>query len=224
MTDKVLVVYEDLAEVQPYRKAVEASGGEPVLHAAEQSLTLGSCSGLLLTGGVDVNPELYGEAPEPQTQDPNPTRDAVETDLINEALSRDIAILAICRGMQILNVCLGGSLVQHLPTTARHVRRTVNRGEPAHLIEVKRGTLLDKIMLKPTLQVNSRHHQAVARLGEGVRICATDPSDGTVEALDLPRHKYVLGVQWHPENQMRAPAQRNLFRSFVEAANGRTRS
>jgi putative glutamine amidotransferase len=108
--------------------------------------------------------------------------------------------------------------VQHLPTSARHVRRTDNCGAPAHLVEVESGTLLATITQEPTLDVNSRHHQAVARLGKGLRVCARDPEDGTVEAIDLPGRKYVLAVQWHPENQaLMAPAQSRIFRTFIEA-------
>ena len=214
----MLVVYEDLAEVHPYVRAIEASGGKPRPSLAQLGLTLGVCSGLLLTGGVDVDPALYGEIRLPETQSPNPTRDTVETILIKEALDCDIPLLAICRGMQILNVCLGGTLVQHLPTSARHVRRTNNRGAPAHLVEVESGTLLATITQEPTLDVNSRHHQAVARLGKGLRVCARDPEDGTVEAIDLPGRKYVLAVQWHPENQaLMAQAQNRIFRTFIEA-------
>ena len=102
----MLVVYEDLAEVHPYVRAIEASGGKPRPSLAQLGLTLGVCSGLLLTGGVDVDPALYGEIRLPETQSPNPTRDTVETILIKEALDCDIPLLAICRGMQILNACL----------------------------------------------------------------------------------------------------------------------
>jgi len=214
----VLIVYEDLEEVHPYVRAIEASGGKPRPSLAQSGLTMGMCSGLLLTGGVDMDPALYGEILLPETQSPNPTRDTVETILIKEALDRDIPLLAICRGMQILNVCLGGSLVQHLTTSARHVKRTPNRGVSAHLVEVESGTLLATVTQQPTLDVNSRHHQAVARLGKGLRVCARDPEDGTVEAIDLPGHKYVLAVQWHPENQaFMDPAQSKIFRSFIEA-------
>jgi len=127
-------------------------------------------------------------------------------------------LFAICRGMQILNVHLGGSLVQHLPTSGRHVRRTADRSLPAHRVTIKPTTLLAGIAGAESWEVNSRHHQAVARLAAGLQVCARDPVDGTVEAIELPARRFVLGVQWHPENQAPVdPGQRKLFQSFTAA-------
>ena len=165
MSQKVLVVYRELAEVQPYARAIEAAGLTPLLEEAAPGITLGSCCGLLLTGGGDVDPALYGETALPETQAPDADRDTVESALIEEALARDLPLLAICRGMQLLNVHLGGSLVQHLPNTSRHVRRTPDRGLPAHPVVIEPGTILASIAQRREWQVNSRHHQAVARLG-----------------------------------------------------------
>ena len=215
---RVLVVYRESAEVQPYARAIESVGAVPVLGEARSGLTIGSCCGLLLTGGGDVDPSLYGETRSPETEPPDPERDAVEAALIDEALARDLPVLGICRGMQLLNVHLGGSLVQHLSTAERHVRRTPDRSLPAHRVAIEPGSMLASIAGCDTWQVNSRHHQAVARLASGFRVSASDPEDGTVEAIELPSRRYVLAVQWHPENQ--APndsAQRNLFQSFALA-------
>jgi len=132
VTQRVLVVYREAEDVEPYACAIEAVGGEPILQEARPGLKIGSCGGLLLTGGSDVDPRLYGETPSPQTEPPDPVRDAAEAALIDEALARDLPLLAICRGMQILNVHLGGSLIQHLPTAAHHVRRTPDKSLPAH--------------------------------------------------------------------------------------------
>lgn len=216
--EKVLVVYRELSAVEPYARAMEAAGVEPVLEEARPGLTMGKCRGLLLTGGGDVDPALYGETAAPETEAPDPDRDAAEAALIDEVLSRDLPLLAICRGMQILNVRLGGSLVQHLPGAAHHVRRTPDRSLPAHRVSIEPGTMLADIAGRETWEVNSRHHQAVARLGSGLRICATDPDDGTVEAIELPARRFVLAVQWHPENQAsKDPEQRKLFQSFAAA-------
>lgn len=216
MTEKVLVVYREAADVEPYARAIELVGAEPLLQEARRGLTIGSCSGLLLTGGSDVDPSLYGETPSPETQPPDPDRDAAESALIDEALARDVPLLAICRGMQILNVHLGGSLIQHLPTVARHVRRTPDKSLPAHAVAIEPGTLLSSIAGLETWEVNSRHHQAVARLAPGLRVCARDPEDGTIEAVELPLRRFVLAVQWHPENQApRDAGQRKLFESFA---------
>jgi putative glutamine amidotransferase len=216
VTHRVLVVYREVADVEPYACAMEAVGVAPLIEEARPGLKLGSCSGLLLTGGSDVDPRLYGEPPSPETEPPDPDRDAAERALIDEALARDLPLLAICRGMQILNVHLGGSLVQHLPTAARHVRRTPDKSLPAHRVAIEPGTLLASIARSQFWEVNSRHHQAIARIAPGMLVCARDPEDGTIEAVELPRRRFVLGVQWHPENQAPVDSQqRKLFESFA---------
>ena len=218
MSKKVLVVYRVSKEADPYAHAVELAGMEPVLRDAVDGLEIGECRGLLLTGGSDVDPQLYGETAVPETEPPDPVRDAVEGALIDQALGRDLPLLAICRGMQILNVHLGGSLVQHLPTAAHHVRRTKDRSLPAHQVTIEAGTRLAAIAGAETWAVNSRHHQAVARLAPGLQICARDPEDGTVEAVEMPSRRFVLAVQWHPENQAPVDAgQLKLFQSFAAA-------
>lgn len=218
MSEKVLVVYRAHPEAQPYACALEAAGAEPVLKEVQSNLAIGQCSGLLLMGGSDVNPVLYGEAAAPETDSPDEERDEIEKALIREALTRDLPLLAICRGMQILNVHLGGSLVQHLQNVSRHVRRTPDRGLPAHRVAIEPGTLLASIANRPTWEVNSRHHQAVAQLGGGLQICARDSEDGTIEGLELPGRRFVLAVQWHPENQAVGDSeQRRLFQSFADA-------
>ena len=218
MSETVLVVCRKLSEAQPYALAVEAAGGRPLLEVARPGLRIGECSGLLLTGGGDVDPARYGEIAAPETQPPDPVRDAAEADLIDEALGRDVPLLAICRGMQMLNVRLGGSLVQHLPGAARHVRKTADRGLPAHRVVIEPDTILARIAQRESWEVNSRHHQAVARVGNGLRVCAKDPEDGTIEGIELPGRRYVLAVQWHPENQAPEDSeQRKIFQSFVDA-------
>jgi gamma-glutamyl-gamma-aminobutyrate hydrolase PuuD len=218
MSERVLVVYRESAEVQPYARAIESVGAEPVLEEVRTGLRIGPCCGLLLTGGGDVDPALYGEIASPETDPPDPERDAVEAALIDEALARDLPLLGICRGMQLLNVHLGGTLVQHLPTVGRHVRRTSDRGLPAHRVVIEPGSMLASIAHRQMWEVNSRHHQAVARLAGGFKVCASDPEDGTVEAIELPARRYVLAVQWHPENQVsNDPEQRTLFQTFAAA-------
>jgi gamma-glutamyl-gamma-aminobutyrate hydrolase PuuD len=216
--ETILLVYRELSEAQPYARAIEAAGAEPRLEEALPGLEIGRSHGILLTGGGDVAPAMYGESAGPETEPPDPGRDAVEAGLIDEALVRNLPLLAICRGMQILNVRLGGSLIQHLPNAERHVRRTPDRSMPAHKVVIEQGTMLASIAQCATWDVNSRHHQAVARLGKGLRICARDAEDGTIEAIEFPGRRYVLGVQWHPENQAPMdPEQARLFQSFVAA-------
>jgi putative glutamine amidotransferase len=216
---QVLAVCGSLAhwkpvESQPYEEALRAVGIEPVLVSPETfAWTAGdipeAASGLLLMGGSDVNPARYAEARHPETQDPDDPRDELECALIKEALARD----------QILNVAHGGSLVQHLDSTERHRRRTENRGLPAHRVEIVPGTHLASILEGVlTLDVNSRHHQAIARLGDGLLVSARDPEDGTIEAVEQPDKRFVVGVEWHPENMAPTdPLQARLFQAFAQA-------
>jgi putative glutamine amidotransferase len=179
-------------------------------------------TGLLLMGGTDVNPKLYGASPEPQVDEPDDERDAVEWRLINEALERDLPILAICRGMQMLNVHHGGSLRQHLGSP-RHDTEFEDKSTIAHEVAVEPESHLAAITGSIRLRVNSRHHQAVDRLGEGLRISARDPEDDTIEALEQPNRRFLVAVQWHPEDQVfTEPEQRKLFERFAKAC-GETR-
>ena len=217
MSKKVLVVYRELCEVEPYAKAVSAVDLEPALVEAGTRVSLADYSALLLTGGSDVNPALYGEAIAPDTDPPDDERDEMEGALIDECIQRDVPVLAICRGLQILNVHLGGSLTQHLDAGRGHQVRTPDRSIPAHLINIETGTLLSAIAGQAQWQVNSRHHQAAVRIGAGLRVCGRHAVDGTVEALEKPDQRFMLAVQWHPEDQaLTNEHQLKLFRSFAE--------
>jgi gamma-glutamyl-gamma-aminobutyrate hydrolase PuuD len=212
------------ADSAPYEAALRASGIEPVLVSPETVGWTAGCltqmaSGLVLMGGSDVNPARYGETRITQTEESDDARDELECALIGEAIARDLPLLAICRGLQILNVQHGGTLIQHLDSASRHSRRTEDRGLPAHCVEIAPGTKLAEIGGKSlTWGVNSRHHQAIHRLGDGLRIAARDSEDGTIEAVERPDKRFVVGVQWHPEN-MRATDehQARLFQAFAEA-------
>ena len=204
----------------PYQEALRAAGVEPVVvRADEHRISLDDVDGLLLMGGSDVDPARYGEQPAAETEAPDAVRDELECALIAQALERDLPLLGICRGLQILNVQHGGSLVQHLPATARHRRKTADRSLPAHTVEIVPGTLLAGLAGENlTWDVNSRHHQAIARLGTGLRVSARDPDDRTVEAVERPDRRFCIAVQWHPENQFSGdPRQASLFRAFAAA-------
>src|SRR5579885_3582785 len=188
----------------------EDTNAEPYLHALEpyfdvERLLPGDTrsatefDGLVLAGGHDINPAVYGEAAAPQTEPADDARDRMEQRMVAEALAADLPVLAICRGLQLLNVATGGKLIQHLPTTEVHRRRGVLH---AHDVEVREGSRLAKIGGARRLEVNSRHHQAVSplHLGAGVVVTATSAADNVVEALEMPGHRFVLGVQWHPED------------------------
>jgi len=168
--------------------------------------------GLVLAGGNDVNPALYGAAPDPQTKEPDDARDATELRLLNEALDAGMPVLAICRGLQLLNVARGGTLIQHLPTTATHQQKGVL---DVHAISTTPGSLIRSIIGSPETRVNSRHHQAVGRLGEGLIVTAVSPEDNVIEAIEFPDRPFVVAVQWHPEDRVDAfETDRRLFERF----------
>jgi len=218
MKKEVLLVYRDAEDLPPYREAAEAAGLHPACELPSPQLSLETFSGLILTGGTDVDPALYGEERHAKTEAPDRGRDEVESALLQEALSRNLPVLAICRGLQLMNVVHGGTLTQHLDPSARHRVRRSPKSAPAHAIQIEPETLLASIAGTRTWQVNSRHHQAVKRLGAGLRISATDPEDGVVEAIERPDKKFVLAVQWHPENQVFVnPEQLRVFQSFAAA-------
>jgi putative glutamine amidotransferase len=182
--------------------------------------------GVMLVGGGDVNPALYGETPHPTYEKAEDGRDAFEIALAKAAVAADKPLLAICRGMQVLNVALGGTLVQDIPTEIVGAL-THAISEPrfaiAHEVWVTKDSQLWTIMLDKvdgeSLQVNSRHHQAVKKLAPGFEVSATAP-DGVIEAMERPGGSFCVAVQWHPENFWRTGEFRPLFEHFIRAAGG----
>jgi len=218
MQKRVLIPYRNEKKVKPYAEAVRVGGAEPVTASVEEQLSLSGFTGLLLTGGSDVNPARFGATPQPETDKPDDRRDEVELELIREALKRDLPIFGICRGLQILNVYHGGTLVQHLEAIARHDPEKDDHSGPAHEVGFVASSKLAAIAAEPTWQVNSRHHQAVLKLGQNLQISARDLDDGTVEGIERADKRYVVAVQWHPEDQTRKhPKQLRLFESFAAA-------
>ena len=218
---RVLTVEGDTGDTAPYEDALRQAGIELVfvLASAAAATSLDGASGLLLMGGTDVNPARYGDIPHPQTESPDDPRDQCELALIEKALERDLPILAICRGMQILNVQHGGSLIQHLEFSGRHTFHGGDKSQSTHSIQIVPNTKLARITGKLSGEVNSRHHQAISRLGECLAVSATDPRDGTIEAVERPDRRFVVGVQWHPENQTAEhdSIARKLFEAFAAA-------
>ena len=181
---------------------------------------LGSVSGLVLTGGEDVDPARYGEDRHEKVRSVNAARDATEVALIREARARRMPVLAICRGIQILNVALGGSLVQDIPsqcdTTIAHDEEGA-RDSRSHEISIEPGSLIARAVGTEKCSVNSFHHQSVKRVADGMRITAKSP-DGVVEGIEsTDRSWWVMGVQWHPEEMTDSaePWDRGLFRAFA---------
>jgi putative glutamine amidotransferase len=208
-----------------YTDAVVAAGGMPVLlpvvspTLAEQLVA--RLDGLVLSGGGDVDPALYGQEPRPEVEGVDPARDAFELALVACALDRELPLLAVCRGAQVLNVARGGTLVQHLPDEERRPNvDPANYTRGTHEVAVDAGTLLHGLV-GDRVGVNSLHHQAVDQLGEGVVAVARDPA-GVIEAVELDGGARVLGVQWHPELLGGDPDNDALFAWLVRCAGGPT--
>lgn len=181
---------------------------------------LDSVSGLVLTGGEDVDPARYGEERHEKVRSVNAARDATEAALIREARSRKIPVLAICRGIQILNVALGGTLVQDIPsqcqTNIDHDEEGP-RNSRSHEVSIEPGSLIARAVGVDHCTVNSFHHQSVKQVAEGMRVTARSP-DGVIEGIEsTDRNWWVLGVQWHPEEMTDSaePWDRGLFRAFA---------
>ncbi|HEU4481042.1 MAG TPA: gamma-glutamyl-gamma-aminobutyrate hydrolase family protein [Actinomycetota bacterium] len=175
--------------------------------------------GLLLPGGGDIDPAVYGEPRHPRTKNVSKLRDRIELTLLREALRRDMPVLCICRGFQLLNVHLGGTLDQHLadhPERLEH-DRDMPRAEPAHSIRIKEGSPLVELLDGSEIPVNSHHHQGLGRIADGLEEVAWS-GDGVLEAVIATDFSWVLGVQWHPE--VMAPVdhrQMRIFERFVAA-------
>lgn len=182
--------------------------------------------GLLIAGGVDVDPSHFGEAPHPKLGRTDLARDVVELQLTRWALEDGMPLFGLCRGLQVLNVARGGTLWQDIaaqvPAAEKHdyfPTAGYARDHHAHTVTVAPWSILQRIYGTSTFPVNSMHHQAIYRLGEGLLASAHSP-DGLIEAVETPDDHWVLGVQWHPEMfEETDPKTRALFRDFIEAAN-----
>jgi putative glutamine amidotransferase len=193
---------------ESYYELVAAAGGRPLLlpplRTAPDGAGFGAAEviavldGLVLTGGGDVDPIAYGEQPEPAVGGVNPIRDESERALLAAALETDLPVLAICRGLQVLNVELGGTLHQHLPDViGSDAHRTAPLVFGEVVMKTEAGSRAAEIF-GPTTTALCSHHQAIDRLGTGLVPTARAP-DGVIEAVELPDARFVLGVQWHPE-------------------------
>lgn len=207
-----------------YLDAIRRAGGTPVMLPPapdhEVDGLLAPLDGLVLPGGGDVDPALYGEERHPETYGVDEQRDAFEIAVVRAALARRVPTLAICRGMQVLNVALGGSLLQHIDGEHGVVHRDVDRwDQPGHSIRFAPGSCVAEVLGTEALHVNSLHHQAVSRLGAGVEVVGRDEL-GVVESIAVAGHPEVLAVQWHPELLHQHDPHRNLFGWLVATAAG----
>lgn len=213
---KIALLFRNPDKSVPYRRALRQVGLDPLSFIPETPDAPGSFDdvhGLVLTGGRDIDPAMYSAEPHPENGPSDRARDDYESALLRKALARDMPVLAICRGMQLFNVVRGGTLIQHLPNSDKH--RQPTGGVPVH--EVVLSPPFDSICHATRTPVNSRHHQAIDRLGEGLLVTARDPEDEVIEGIDLPGAQFAMGVQWHPEDMTEDPIQMRLFRAFARS-------
>jgi putative glutamine amidotransferase len=216
--------YRRFCTGQSYCRAVQLAGGTPILLPLLDDNTVLDAylrlDGLLLAGGGDLAPRHYGEARQTNLTSVDPPRDRIELWLARQAMTDDLPLLAICRGIQVLNVAMGGTLYQdiatQLPRALRHNFRLERpRNYLAHEVRITPGTHLQDILGVQQLRVNSFHHQAVKRVAEDLQVTATAP-DGVIEGLQAYDKRFVVAVQWHPEELIEdAPGMKRLFEAFA---------
>ncbi len=203
-----------------YVDAVMFNDGLPVLlplvRADLADGIVNRLDGLILSGGGDVDPRRYGARPVPEVTGVHEGRDELELALLTAARRRRLPVLAVCRGAQILNVGCGGTLIQHLDEHVSH-QDAARWSSTAHQVDIVAGSLLHRIVGSDTVGVNTLHHQAVDRPGDGIRVVGTDDA-GVIEAIEVDDHPEQLGVQWHPELLVDEPAHAALFAWVVGEA------
>jgi putative glutamine amidotransferase len=205
-------------QVVSYANGVLAAGGRPAILPSTEEIPSGvleGFAGLILTGGGDINPRLYGEEPVETVYGVSDIRDSFEIALYEDAVRLGLPILATCRGMQLINALRGGTLVQEVCAERSHWQEGAC-GDPWHEVEVEPGSDLARIVGTSTISVNSYHHQGIGKLGKGLRVVGRD--HGVIEALEDVGANLVA-VQWHPEHMFRAhPTQMALFEDLVKKA------
>jgi putative glutamine amidotransferase len=211
------------ANVSPrvYAVAVQRAGGLAILLPPDDAVAefpdelLDMVDALLIPGGSDVDPASYGARPHPETHGARPERDRFELALAHGALGRDMPVLGICRGMELLNVALGGTLEQHIE------RLDVHRHSPGafgdHEVRLEPGSLAARAVGAERTSVKSHHHQALAEVGEGLKVSGWSEPDGLAEAIELTERRFALGVLWHPEEDERS----RVMGALVDAARER---
>ena len=208
-----------------YTRAVAESGGIPVIIPNDLSEDVlkelaQRMDGFLFSGGEDVDPKRYGKEDRYHQAFISEKRDETELTLLKHVLNEtDKPVFAICRGLQVLNVAMGGTLIIDLPSAGKdeHSLRQFPREKFSHEITVKEGSRLKDIM-KDETRVNSFHHQAIDEAAEGLVVTAYSLNDHVIEAAEAPGERFILGVQWHPEELIAHQAHKRLFETFISEA------
>ena len=212
---------------ESYVNAARAAGLAPLVLPPvapdELAPMLDAVSGVIITGGEDLDPAEYGAAPHPQAGPPHRQRDKCELALARMARDRNLPTLAICRGIQTVNVAFGGTLVQDIPSERPsdiNHDQSRERATRLHSVSIESGSMLAAAIGATEISVNSSHHQSIDRLASGLRLTAKSP-DGIVEGVEWHGSDWwMLGVQWHPEEMVDDAKtwDRGLFKAFADAA------
>lgn len=228
ITSSYLTDSESQTLSSSYTRAIEAAGGVPVLIPAGLSPGLvddiiARLDGLLLSGGVDVDPVFYGEMPHPKLGAVSPERDNIEIPLARAAIQVGLPVFAICRGIQVMNVAMGGTLIQDIASQvdgALKHRQEAPRWHGTHDVSVEPESRLAQLLGSTRVRVNTYHHQCIKSVASGFKVVATSP-DGVIEGIER-LNGFAVGVQWHPEGMWeRVPVFAGLFRGLVKAAGDR---
>lgn len=216
--------YRRFCTGQSYCRAVQVAGGTPILLPLLDDETVLDAylrlDGLLLAGGGDLAPRYYGQVRQTKLTSVDPPRDRVELWLARQAMTDDLPLLGICRGIQVLNVAMEGTLYQDIATQLPHAlchnfRLERPRNYLGHEVLITPGTYLEHLFGLRSLGVNSFHHQAVKEVAKDLQVTATAP-DGVIEGLQACDKRFVVAVQWHPEELIEdVPSMKRLFEAFV---------
>ena len=207
-----------------YSEAVVAAGGIPLLLPVikdknDVELLLEKIDGLLITGGNDVPPQRYGEEKHEKTVCVHPDKDSSDFILVGTAIRMKKPLLAICYGIQLVNVALGGSLIQDIPSEVKTpiIHKDSQNDHYTHAVSIRKDSLLHRIIGIDRIEANSTHHQAIKRLGKGLKDTA-HTSDGITEAIEWKDYPFLVGVQWHPERMIDSPHHLALFNALINAS------